>query len=256
MTRGSPPWCAIISPELLDAGAGRRAPRGPALRPRRRRGSTPARTSIRAASSDRQRLEIARARCPSASRSHSMTSSALPTARPSGASMRVMSASVRTPDGCADRDQRLGERARSSSGLHERAVAALHVEHQAADALGDLLAHDRRGDERDALDRAGDVAQRVELLSAGAISDVWPIMRAADRRRARARNSSSDRPIAEAGDRLELVERAAGVAEPAARHHRHDRRRRRRRAARGSSDILSPTPPVLCLSTLTPARSG
>ena len=38
------------------------------------------------------------------------------------------------------------------------------------DALGDLLAQDRRGDERDALDRAGHVAQGVELLSAGATS--------------------------------------------------------------------------------------
>ncbi len=95
---------------------------------------------------------------------HSAISSALPTARPSGASIA--------------RDERFGpdarprcrstpatrQRARVVAALHERAAAALHVEHQRVAALGDLLAHHRRGNQRQALDGRGDVAQRVELL--------------------------------------------------------------------------------------------
>ena len=46
----------------------------------------------------------------------------------------------------------------------ERAGAVLHVEHQCVRSLRDLLRHDRRRDERDRLDGAGDVAQRVELV--------------------------------------------------------------------------------------------
>ena len=73
-----------------------------------------------------------------------MTSSALPTARPSGASIAVSSASVRTPAAFADGDERLGQLPRVVRRLHERAAAGLDVEHQPADAFGDLLAHDRR----------------------------------------------------------------------------------------------------------------
>ena len=51
--------------------------------------------------------------------------------------------------------------------LHERAVADLDVEHDRVRARGELLRHDRRGDQRDAVDGRGDVAQRVELLVRG-----------------------------------------------------------------------------------------
>ena len=159
---GSPPWNSMIAPQLLHArrrSAGRRG-RGPP--PRLSSRSRPAAISMRAAS-----------RTDSCSRSSgprplsvsidSMTSSELPTRRPSGASMSVISASVRTPDALADRHERLGEPARVLRRLHERAAARLDVEDEAADALGDLLAHDRRADERNALDGPGDVAQRVEL---------------------------------------------------------------------------------------------
>ena len=64
----------------------------------------------------------------------------------------------------ADGDQRFGQRPRIVERLHERARTGLDVEHERADALGDLLAHDRRGDERNALDGARHVAQGVELL--------------------------------------------------------------------------------------------
>ena len=45
----------------------------------------------------------------------------------------------------------------------EGAGADLDVEHQGGGALGDLLRHDRRGDQRDRLDGAGHVPQGVEL---------------------------------------------------------------------------------------------
>src|SRR5215475_4003261 len=45
---------------------------------------------------------------------------------------------------------------------HEGTGAHLDVEHQGAGALGDLLRHDRAGDERDGLDGASHVPQRVE----------------------------------------------------------------------------------------------
>ena len=120
----------------------------------------------------------------------------------------------------ADRHQRLRQPARVLERLHERAAARLDVEDEGADALGDLLAHDRRRDQRDALDRAGDVAQRVQPPvgrgDLGGLAD----QRAADGCHGRPEFLQRKRG-AEAGNRFELVERAAGVAEAAARHHRH-----------------------------------
>jgi ABC-type antimicrobial peptide transport system permease subunit len=46
---------------------------------------------------------------------------------------------------------------------HEGAGTDFHVEHQRSGPLGDLLAHDRAGDQGNRLDRRGDVPQRVEL---------------------------------------------------------------------------------------------
>ena len=67
----------------------------------------------------------------------------------------------------ADRHERLGEPARIRLRLHEGAAAGLHVEHQRVDPFRDFLAHDRCADERDALNGAGDVSERVELLVGG-----------------------------------------------------------------------------------------
>ena len=118
----------------------------------------------------------------------------------------------------AELEHRLGERAGVVERLHERAVADLDVEHDRVGAARDLLRHDRGRDQRQDVHRRGHVAERVELL----------VGRARGRRsgrRSRARPSSpgstnwSMRELdVEAGDRLELVERAAGVAEPAAAH--------------------------------------
>ena len=142
---GSPPWCAMISRNFSSAGAGRERRRGRALRlrARRRLDAAPAPASAPRASTD------------SASRSagprpfsvsiDSMISSALPTV---AAERRIHRAS--SAPRCARRPARRSRRAtrparaRRLRRLHERAVAGLHVEHQAADPFGDLLAHDRR----------------------------------------------------------------------------------------------------------------
>ena len=52
-------------------------------------------------------------------------------------------------------------------GLHESARANLHVEHKRLGAFGKLLAHNRAGNQRDGLNRAGDIAQGIELLVGG-----------------------------------------------------------------------------------------
>ena len=78
--------------------------------------------------------------------------------------MSVSSATVVTPASVPRSTIVAGQLAGAVHVLHERAGADLDVQHQRAGALGDLLAHDRAGDQRDGLDRAGDVAQRVELL--------------------------------------------------------------------------------------------
>src|SRR4029079_15022962 len=63
-----------------------------------------------------------------------------------------------------DRCHGLGEFRRFSSRFHERAAAEFHVEHKAIETLGQFLAHDAGDDERLRWHRAGDIAQRVELL--------------------------------------------------------------------------------------------
>ena len=127
----------------------------------------------------------------------------------------------------------------SSSGvvgpLHEGAGADLDVQHQRAGAFGDLLAHDRRGDHRDRLDGAGDVAQGVELAVRGRQIRRGRTDHRADRARVAAIISRRAERRPPAGDRLHLVERAAGVTEAAAGQLRHrgaagrDQRRQRQR---------------------------
>ena len=129
--------------------------------------------------------------------------------------------------------------------------AALDVEHQRVAALGDLLAHHRRGDQRDALDRRRDVAQRVQLLVGGRDVVGLADQAAADlaraplgTRRATARRESpgiasslSSVPPVWPRPRPDIF----GTTTPQA-------------AASGARtiDTLSPTPPVLCLPTLMP----
>ena len=103
---------------------------------------------------------------------------------------------------------------------HEGAGAGLHVHDQPLQSGGELLRQDRGGDERDRLDRRRDVADGVE-----APVGRREVRRLADDRAARLLHH----PLEErkvrlrdvAGDRIELVERAAGVAEAAPGDHRH-----------------------------------
>src|SRR5699024_5986100 len=119
------------------------------------------------------------------------------------------------PGGRAQIDHGPGQLAGLVEVLHERSGTDLDVEDEAGGTLGDLLRHDRRGDERDAVDGGGDVAQGVELLvrrgqtGSGGADDGPDVLELAE-----------DLLIAQArpptGDGLEFVERASGVAEPAA----------------------------------------
>ena len=110
-TRGSPPCSSITSWKLAQPGARARARRAP-CRARRR---ASARRRRGAASRPRARARATRGpwgRGPSASRSHSATSSALPTVRPErlvhvGDERRHLLAHA-----AADRDHRLGQRPR------------------------------------------------------------------------------------------------------------------------------------------------
>ena len=113
-----------------------------------------------------------------------------------------------------------GEHARVVDGLHERAAADLDVEHQRVDALGELLAEDARGDQRNRLDRRGGVAKRVELAVGG--RDLRGLPDQANPEAVHQLGEARDWQIGdEPGNALQLVEGAAGVAETASRNHRH-----------------------------------
>ena len=177
-------------------------------RPRGRRG-TPAAASISRASATVSSTTSA-GPPPASTSTDSRTSSALPAVRPSGVDMSVSSATVRTPASVPSSTiVRASSRARSTSFMNAP-EPDLDVEHERAGALGDLLAHDRRGDQRDRLDGAGDVAQRVELAVGG--------------RQARARL---------ADDRADVVELAPS-----------SRRCSARPASRGSTRACPACPPV------------
>ena len=118
----------------------------------------------------------------------------------------------------AELEHRLGERSRASSSVFMNAPSPTLTSSTIASAppasFFDMMLD---GDQRDDVDGRGDVAERVELLVGrdevgGLADDREPDL-------AHLRDELLGRQLdAEAGDRLELVERAAGVAEPAAAH--------------------------------------
>lgn len=122
------------------------------------------------------------------------------------------------PRAGADADEGLGELAGAVGVLHEGAAPDLDVEDEGVDALGQLLGQDAGDDEGDALDGGGDVAQGVDLLVSGG-----DLGRLTDHRDADIADGGDEgvggEIDAEARDGLELVEGAAGVAEPATGHH-------------------------------------
>ena len=169
----------------------------------------------------------------------SSSSFALPTARPSGACIEVSQATARQPMAPASSTRVRASSSALSGGPHERARAHLHVEHQAVQILGELLAQDARRDERDGVHRRGDVAERVEppvrrseLL--GLPEHAHPQLAQDALRLGRARGRCGSRGWRRACPACRRCGRARGRS-PSAR-----RRRRRRPAGR---DRARPCPP-------------
>ena len=142
------------------------------------------------------------------------------------------------PGAARDGEERVGEGAGVLGRPHERAGAALHVEDERRGALGELLGEDARGDERDGGDGARDVAQRVELAVGGGEAVGLADDRAADGRDDLAEARLGQAGVV-AGDRLELVERAAGDAEAAAGDHRDGDAARGDERREGDRDLVA-----------------
>ena len=123
--------------------------------------------------------------------------------------------------------------------LHEGTRSDLDVQDEGSRALGDLLAHDGAGDQRDRLDGRGDVTQGVELLVRGCQARA----RRADDRAASLPQLSHDLVIAQLrtppGDRLELVEGAARVPQTSARELRDGHAEARDQRGQGQRDLVT-----------------
>ena len=117
----------------------------------------------------------------------------------------------------ADLDHHACELTRVVDRLHERPVANLDVEDDRVGTRGELLRHDRARDQRDDVDGRRHVAERVQLLVGRD-----EVRRLADDCHAdvsKLRDQLVRRQLdSKPGDRLELVERAAGVTETASAH--------------------------------------
>ena len=159
-------------------------------------------------------------------------------------SRQTTSRSARRPE----LEHRLGEHLRVLERLHEGAVADLHVEDDRVRAAGDLLRHDARRDQGHDVDGPGDVAQAVELLvgrdEVGGLADdrqpdLAHLLDELVDRRARRRNPGIDSslssvpPVCPSPRPLIFptgTPQAATIGPTAI-------------------EVLSPTPPVECLST-------
>ena len=127
--------------------------------------------------------------------------------------------------GLASGDHQFGEELRPLVGRHEGSAADLDVEYQSVQVFGEFLAHDARADQERRFHRSGMVAHRVEDTVGGhqpwSLADQHGVALAQDLHHARQRELR-----VEAGNRLQLVERPAGVAEAAATDHRDGDARR------------------------------
>ena len=184
---------------------------------------------------------------------HSMTSSALPIARPSGAFISVRIASVRTPTRVpmatiALASARAPARSfmnapsphltSSTSALLPSAIFLLMMEAAMRGMLLTVAVTSRSA---------------YSFLSAGASEAVWPMMAVPTSRRT-CLNSSIERPMRNPG-----MDSSLSSVPPVCPSPRPDifGTTTPQAAATGAStsDTLSPTPPVLCLPTLTPGIS-
>ena len=136
-------------------------------------------------------------------------------------------------------DHRAGELARGVQVLHEGTRPDLDVQDEGSRALGDLLAHDGAGDQRDRLDGRGNVTQGVELLIGGRQARA----RRADDRAAAGAQLGHDLVVAQLrappGDRLELVEGAARVPQASARQLRDGHAEARDQRGQGQRDLVA-----------------
>ena len=156
----------------------------------------------------------------------SRTSTALPAVRPSTWFMSVSSATVGSPLPTATSTiARASSRARSSAGINapEPNLTSMTSASRPAASFLDRIEPTISG-----IDSTVPVASRIAYSrrSAGARRAVWPTIAQPTRATAARRRSGSSVDVV-ARDRLELVERAARVPEPAPGDHRHGR------AARG-----------------------
>jgi hypothetical protein len=139
-----------------------------------------------------------------------------------------------------DLDDRLRELARIIERRQERTRAELHVHHQCVEPGGELLGEDRGDDQRQRLDRPGGVANRVEPTVGGRERAGLADDRAADAGHHRAEQLRRRCDVV-AGDRLELVEGAAGVTEAAAGDHRHGASAGREDRGQRQADLVADT---------------
>ena len=181
----------------------------------------------------------------------SATSRALPTARPSGASIRVTSARVRTP--CSSPSATM-VRARSSARSRSCMNAPAPVLTSSTSApVPSAIFLDMIELAMSGIDSTVPVTSRsaYSLRSAGA----RPVAGRGDHR-ADVRQRGGQLVVAEggapAGDRLELVQGAAGVPEAAPRQHRHHRAAARHQRRQHQRDLV----PDAAGGVLVDRRSG
>ena len=101
--------------------------------------------------------------------------------------------------------------------MHESATAILNIEHDGVCSRSEFLAHDRAADQRYVVHRAGDIAQRIETFvrrhQVGRLADDGHSAVADD-----ADEIVHGKRHVEAGNRLEFIDRAAGMAQASTRY--------------------------------------
>ena len=180
--------------------------------------AAPPRTSI-SPPSRRVRSRTSGGPSPRRMSSASSSSRAFPTARPSGASIEVSQATVRQPSSEAS-ETRVRASRRASSGRRMKApeptlTSSTSPSRSSASFLLRMLAAMSGMESTVAVTSRSAYSRR----SAGSISSVCPRMHTPSAA-SWARASASERSERKPGMAGELVERAAGVPEPAAGHHR------------------------------------
>src|SRR6267378_2635708 len=247
-TRGSPPWASMTSANLRSA-----LPSESACSRRARAASASAVPPNRSISTPRRRVSSRTSGGPRLRRTSidSRTSTALPTALPSGASIEVSSATQPRPIE-RQRSTMVRARSRASSSVFMNAprptfTSSTRASIPSASFLLKML------EAISGTDSTVAVASRsaYSLRSAGAICAVWPIRQSPSRS-----TSSTKRAVGRSTRKPGMLSSLSSVP-PVWPRPRPETigTRTPQTAASGASgmEILSPTPPVECLSTLGPA---